>query len=137
MGGERVTVENLRVVKIDTERQVIIVEGSIPGSCGGLVYITTAKKKMNKKQKRDGITQFVVNRQGKLDVPSLGDCYRLFVDPGFVAKASHALRVCCPDRADVYGIACSRAWTNLISKSSLGLLERGLRRSGSILRGRV
>ncbi|MBP7074519.1 MAG: 50S ribosomal protein L3 [Rhabdochlamydiaceae bacterium] len=51
MGGERVTVESLRVVKIDTERQVIIVEGAIPGFCGGLVYITTAKKKMNKKKK--------------------------------------------------------------------------------------
>jgi large subunit ribosomal protein L3 len=51
MGGERVTVENLRVVKIDTDRQVIVVEGAIPGSRGGLVYITTAKKKMNKKKK--------------------------------------------------------------------------------------
>ncbi len=51
MGGERVTVENLRVVRIDTERQVIVVEGAIPGCQGGLVYITTAKKKMNKKNK--------------------------------------------------------------------------------------
>lgn len=51
MGGEQVTVENLRIVKIDAERQVIIVEGAIPGSRGGLVYVTTAKKKMNKKKK--------------------------------------------------------------------------------------
>ncbi len=51
MGGEQVTVENLRIMKIDAERQVIVVEGAIPGSRGGLVYITTAKKKMNKKKK--------------------------------------------------------------------------------------
>ncbi|MGH2612233.1 MAG: 50S ribosomal protein L3 [Rhabdochlamydiaceae bacterium] len=51
MGGDKVTVENLRIVKIDTEKQVIIVEGAIPGSRGGLVYVTTAKKKMNKKKK--------------------------------------------------------------------------------------
>lgn len=51
MGGEQVTVENLRVVKVDAEKQVIVVEGAIPGSRGGLVYITTAKKKMNKKKK--------------------------------------------------------------------------------------
>jgi large subunit ribosomal protein L3 len=51
MGGEQVTVENLRIVKIDADKQVIIVEGAIPGSRGGLVYVTTAKKKMNKKKK--------------------------------------------------------------------------------------
>jgi hypothetical protein len=33
----------------------------------------------------------------------------LFVEPGFVAKASHALRVCCPDRADGYISECFRA----------------------------
>ena len=51
MGGERVTIENLRVVKIDADKQVIIVAGAIPGSRGCLVYVTTAKKMMNKKKK--------------------------------------------------------------------------------------
>lgn len=51
MGGERVTVENLRVVKVDADKQVILVEGAIPGSRGGLVYVTTAKKKINQKKK--------------------------------------------------------------------------------------
>jgi large subunit ribosomal protein L3 len=45
MGGERVTVENLRVMKVDSEKQLILVEGAIPGARGGLVYITQAKKK--------------------------------------------------------------------------------------------
>jgi len=51
MGGEQVTVGNLRIVKIDVEKQVIVVEGAIPGSRGGLVYVTSAMKKTNKKKK--------------------------------------------------------------------------------------
>lgn len=50
MGGENVTVESLRVVKIDAGRQLILVEGAIPGSRGGMVYITPAKKKMKVKK---------------------------------------------------------------------------------------
>lgn len=51
MGGDRVTMENLRIVKIDADKQVILVEGAIPGSRGGLVYVTPAKKKMKKGKK--------------------------------------------------------------------------------------
>ncbi len=73
------------------------------------VCLVRPQNKMKKKEKQDGITQFVGDRQGKLDVASLGECYRLFVDPGFIAKAIHALRVCCPDRADGYINECFRA----------------------------
>lgn len=45
MGGERVTVENLKVVKIDADKQLIVVEGAIPGAREGLVYISKANKK--------------------------------------------------------------------------------------------
>jgi large subunit ribosomal protein L3 len=51
MGGEQVTMENLRVVKVDQEKQVILVEGAIPGSRGGLVFVTPAKKKVKKVKK--------------------------------------------------------------------------------------
>lgn len=51
MGGERVTVESLRVVKIDTENQVILVEGPVPGTRGGLVFIAPAKKRLTQKKK--------------------------------------------------------------------------------------
>ena len=50
-GTERVTIRNLRVVKIDAEKKVILVEGAIPGCRGGLVYVTPAKKKVNKVKK--------------------------------------------------------------------------------------
>jgi large subunit ribosomal protein L3 len=51
MGGDQVTVENLRVVKIDAEKQAILVEGAIPGCRGGHVYVTPAKKKVMKGKK--------------------------------------------------------------------------------------
>ena len=48
MGAERVTTQSLRVVKLDKEQQVLLVEGSVPGARESLVYINKAKKK-NKK----------------------------------------------------------------------------------------
>ncbi|MCH8879808.1 MAG: hypothetical protein IID34_07995 [Planctomycetes bacterium] len=73
------------------------------------VCLLHPQSKMKKQEKLDGISHFIAHRQGKLDVSSLGECYRLFVDPGFPAKASHALRSCCPDRADGYIKECFRA----------------------------
>lgn len=72
------------------------------------VCLIRVPSKMRKHEKQNAIAQFVADRQGKLDVNSVSECYRLFVDPGFVAKASHALRECCPDRADGYIHECFR-----------------------------
>ncbi|MEA5010796.1 MAG: 50S ribosomal protein L3 [Angelakisella sp.] len=44
MGAERVTVQNLDVVKIDTENNLIALKGAIPGPKGGIVYITNSVK---------------------------------------------------------------------------------------------
>lgn len=49
MGGEKVTVQNLRVVGIDEARNLIIVEGSVPGPRGSLVSLAPSKKKKAKK----------------------------------------------------------------------------------------
>lgn len=45
MGHEQVTAENLKIVKIDAEKQVIVVEGSVPGPREGVVYIKKSLKK--------------------------------------------------------------------------------------------
>ncbi|MFC2049296.1 50S ribosomal protein L3 [Chlamydiota bacterium] len=50
MGGENVTVQNLRVVGIDEGRNLIIVEGAIPGPRGSLVSVAPSKKKQQKKK---------------------------------------------------------------------------------------
>ncbi len=44
MGAERVTVQNLDVVKIDAENNLIALRGAIPGPKGGLVAITSSVK---------------------------------------------------------------------------------------------
>lgn len=49
MGNERVTVQNLEVVRVDSENNLIIVKGQVPGPRNGLVYLSQAKKKMPKK----------------------------------------------------------------------------------------
>jgi len=72
------------------------------------ICLVVPQSKLTKQQKQDGITQFIADRQGNLDIAALGECYRSFVDPGFVAKASHALRVCCPERAEGYIVECFR-----------------------------
>lgn len=44
MGAEKVTVQNLEVVKIDTENNLIAVKGAIPGSKGSVVTIVNSVK---------------------------------------------------------------------------------------------
>ncbi len=43
-GNDRVTKQNLKVVKVDEERNLIMVKGSVPGHKDGLVSIVSAKK---------------------------------------------------------------------------------------------
>lgn len=45
MGNVKVTVQNLRVVRIMPEEQLLLVEGAIPGPTDALVYVAEARKK--------------------------------------------------------------------------------------------
>ncbi len=45
LGSERVTVQNLSVVKVDSENNLIAIKGSIPGPKGGVVVIADSVKK--------------------------------------------------------------------------------------------
>jgi large subunit ribosomal protein L3 len=44
MGDDRITAQNLRVVLVDSERNILGVNGSIPGARNGLVMIREARK---------------------------------------------------------------------------------------------
>ena len=44
MGAERVTVRNLRILGIDKDENLLVVEGAVPGPRDGYVVITKAKK---------------------------------------------------------------------------------------------
>lgn len=45
MGDARTTVQNLRVVRVDPERNLVLVQGGVPGAKGGDVIIRPAVKK--------------------------------------------------------------------------------------------
>jgi len=45
MGREQVTVLNLRVVKVDTEKQLVLIRGAVPGINKGLVVVRAAVKR--------------------------------------------------------------------------------------------
>lgn len=44
MGGERVTVLNLKVYSVDAEKGLILVKGAVPGARGRLVFVRNAVK---------------------------------------------------------------------------------------------
>jgi large subunit ribosomal protein L3 len=45
MGAERVTVQSLRVVKVDTDSGVVLVKGGVPGTNNNFVLVRQAKKR--------------------------------------------------------------------------------------------
>ncbi len=44
MGGERVTTQSMRVIRVDSERGLLLIEGAVPGPRGGLVLVRSATK---------------------------------------------------------------------------------------------
>jgi large subunit ribosomal protein L3 len=48
MGNERVTAKNLKVIKVDTDENLLLVRGSVPGPSGTYIFIHKAKKAAKK-----------------------------------------------------------------------------------------
>jgi large subunit ribosomal protein L3 len=44
MGDERVTIQNLTVIRVDMERNLLLVQGSVPGPNKGIVIVRRAVK---------------------------------------------------------------------------------------------
>ncbi len=44
MGGEQITIQNLEVVKVDTERNLLLIKGNVPGAKKSFVKVTGAIK---------------------------------------------------------------------------------------------
>ena len=45
MGNEKITTQNLVIQAVDTEKNLLLIKGSLPGTDGGLVFIRSAAKK--------------------------------------------------------------------------------------------
>jgi large subunit ribosomal protein L3 len=48
MGGQRFTVQNLTIQAVDTENNLLLVKGAVPGPKGALILVRTAAKKTTK-----------------------------------------------------------------------------------------
>lgn len=48
MGSDVLTVENLEILMVDKENKLLVIKGAVPGSCGSVIYIKKAKKKVDK-----------------------------------------------------------------------------------------
>jgi large subunit ribosomal protein L3 len=44
-GNEKVTVQNLKVVKVDVENNLILIKGAVPGSKNSYIVVNPAVKK--------------------------------------------------------------------------------------------
>lgn len=44
MGGEQITVQNLPIVKVDVERNLLLIKGNVPGARKALIKVKTAVK---------------------------------------------------------------------------------------------
>jgi large subunit ribosomal protein L3 len=59
MGAERVTVRNLRILGIDKDENLLVVEGAVPGPRDGYVVVTKAKKPPRERRGFTGDTAMV------------------------------------------------------------------------------
>jgi hypothetical protein len=73
------------------------------------VCILHPQRKLSRTEKQDGIDRYLADHHGKLSTSDVLELYQAFVSPGFVAKASHALQECFPDRSDKYVAECFKA----------------------------
>ncbi|GAX62258.1 50S ribosomal protein L3 [Candidatus Scalindua japonica] len=46
MGGKRITVKNLNVIKVDTDRNLLVVKGAVPGPNGGYIIIRKSRSEL-------------------------------------------------------------------------------------------
>ena len=51
MGDERVTTQNLKVVRVEAERNLLLIKGAVPGISGGVVLVSHAIKRIKRRKK--------------------------------------------------------------------------------------
>ena len=63
MGNETVTQQGLKIVRIDTEKNLLLVRGAVPGANGGLVMITKAHRAEREKQRQEKVSDVKVSNK--------------------------------------------------------------------------
>ncbi len=57
MGVEQVTIQNLDVVRVDSELNMLVIRGAVPGPKGGLVYVKSTVKNNKVKRGEAGVSK--------------------------------------------------------------------------------
>src|SRR3989338_7953289 len=70
MGQDRVTIQNLRILQLDTEHHLLLVEGSVPGAEEGLVIIQKSTKRPGVIKKPQALQTVVVEEEEKGKKPA-------------------------------------------------------------------
>ena len=65
MGQDRVTIQNLRILQLDAEHHLLLVEGSVPGAEEGLVIIQKSTKRPGVIKKPQALQTVVVEEEEK------------------------------------------------------------------------
>ncbi len=52
MGNEKVTLQNLEVVKVDAENNILYIRGGLPGPNGGILFVKQTTRNVAKKSKK-------------------------------------------------------------------------------------
>jgi len=66
MGCEKVTIQNLEVIKVDLDKNVLIVKGSVPGAKGAYVTVKSSIKQPNVKKQTELLNLKVALRKNEL-----------------------------------------------------------------------
>ncbi len=66
MGDKLRTIQNLEIIKSDTENNLMFIKGSVPGSKNSMVLIQKIKKKINKKTTIEKIQKFQTESSKKI-----------------------------------------------------------------------
>lgn len=61
---------------------------------------------LKKKDKEESLKKLMEAREGKLTIADVDKIYRELINPGFVARAKHALTVCFPEHGAIYAEEC-------------------------------
>ena len=70
MGNDRITIQNLRIVRRDAENNLLLVEGSVPGAEQGLVFVRKAAKRYGVIRKPQAIQTVVEEEEEKGKKPT-------------------------------------------------------------------
>lgn len=63
MGGDRVTVQNVRIVRLDAQENFLLIEGAIPGAESQLVMVSKSMKRPGVIKKPQAIQTVVVEEE--------------------------------------------------------------------------